>query len=112
MVAFYGTELENRLMLGTSQYPSPAILERAFKASKASVATVSLRREGRDGAGQPGAHGVRWRRLRHVHDNLGVFRKVNIFFVLILILFYLRYDKIVLLQYDVLILLYSLILIH
>ncbi len=53
MVAFYGTELENRLMLGTSQYPSPAILERAFKTSKASVATVSLRREGRDGAGQP-----------------------------------------------------------
>ena len=50
MVAFYGTELENRLMLGTSQYPSPAILERAFKTSKASVATVSLRREGRDGA--------------------------------------------------------------
>ena len=53
MVAFYGTELENRLMLGTSQYPSPAILERAFETSKASVATVSLRREGRDGAGQP-----------------------------------------------------------
>lgn len=53
MVMFYGTELESRLMLGTSQYPSPAILEHAFKASNASVATVSLRREGREGAGQP-----------------------------------------------------------
>ena len=52
MVMFYGTELESRLMLGTSQYPSPAILEHAFKASNASVATVSLRREGRR-AGQP-----------------------------------------------------------
>ena len=53
MVMFYGTELESRLMLGTSQYPSPAILEHAFKVSNASVATISLRREGREGAGQP-----------------------------------------------------------
>lgn len=52
MRQFYGTTLPNPLMLGTAQYPSPAILEQAFKASGAGVATVSLRREGAGGAGQ------------------------------------------------------------
>ncbi len=52
MRAFYGTHLTNPLMLGTAQYPSPAILEAAFRDSGAAVATVSLRREGADGAGQ------------------------------------------------------------
>ncbi|WP_171132612.1 MULTISPECIES: thiazole synthase [unclassified Ruegeria] len=50
MKRFYGTELPNPLMLGTAQYPSPAILEQAFRESGAGVATVSLRRE--SGAGQ------------------------------------------------------------
>jgi thiazole synthase len=50
MKDFYGVTLPNPLMLGTAQYPSPAILADAFRASRASVATVSLRREG--GAGQ------------------------------------------------------------
>lgn len=50
MKAFYGTQLLNPLMLGTAQYPSPAILEQAFRESGAGVATVSLRRE--SGAGQ------------------------------------------------------------
>lgn len=51
--SFYGVSLENALMLGTAQYPSPAILAEAFKASGAAVATVSLRREGgADGSGQ------------------------------------------------------------
>ncbi|GAA6191367.1 thiazole synthase [Phaeobacter sp. NW0010-22] len=50
MRTFYGTELAKPLMLGTAQYPSPAILEQAFRESGAAVATVSLRREG--GAGQ------------------------------------------------------------
>jgi thiazole synthase len=50
---FYGTTLANGLMLGTAQYPSPAILADAFTRSAASVATVSLRREsGRDRGGQ------------------------------------------------------------
>ena len=53
MRKFYGTELSNGLMLGTAQYPSPAILADAFERSGAAVATVSLRREsGRDKAGQ------------------------------------------------------------
>lgn len=52
MKTFYGTQLPNPLMLGTAQYPSPAILEQAFRDSRAGVATVSLRREGAGGTGQ------------------------------------------------------------
>jgi thiazole synthase len=47
---FYGKRLDTPLMLGTAQYPSPAVLAAAFRVSGASVATVSLRRE--RGAGQ------------------------------------------------------------
>ena len=50
--SFYGIELKSRLLLGTSRYPSPAVLERAIKASAAEVVTVSLRRE--SGAGRAG----------------------------------------------------------
>ncbi len=50
MKSFYGVDLPNPLMLGTALYPSPAILEQAFRDSGAGVATVSLRRE--SGAGQ------------------------------------------------------------
>lgn len=46
---FYGVRLDSPLMLGTAQYPSPAVLAAAFRASGASVATVSLRREGGGG---------------------------------------------------------------
>ena len=50
---FYGHALGNRLLLGTAQYPSPAILADAVRASGTEVVTVSLRREsGSDGAGQ------------------------------------------------------------
>ena len=52
MSSFYGVELTSRLLLGTSRYPSPAVLERAVKASGAEVVTVSLRRE--SGAGRAG----------------------------------------------------------
>ncbi|EDM72584.1 periplasmic sensory protein associated with the TorRS two-component regulatory system [Roseobacter sp. AzwK-3b] len=45
MVTFYGTEVQSRLMLGTALYPSPAILEQAFRRSGAGIATVSVRRE-------------------------------------------------------------------
>lgn len=44
-MAFYGIELASRLMLGTAQYPSPAVLSEAIRASGAEVVTVSLRRE-------------------------------------------------------------------
>ena len=47
----YGIDLSSRLMLGTAQYPSPAILQEAFRRSGAAVATVSLRRESGQGHG-------------------------------------------------------------
>jgi thiazole synthase len=49
MREFYGVALANPLMLGTAQYPSPAVLDAAFRASGAAVATVSLRREAGQG---------------------------------------------------------------
>ncbi|QRM32326.1 thiazole synthase [Microvirga sp. VF16] len=41
----YDVEFASSLMLGTAQYPSPAILAAAVEASGAEVVTVSLRRE-------------------------------------------------------------------
>jgi len=52
MVEFYGVALDSRLLLGTSLYPSPAIMAEAIAASGAEVVTVSLRRE--SGAGRSG----------------------------------------------------------
>ncbi|MEM7749886.1 MAG: thiazole synthase [Pseudomonadota bacterium] len=52
-LSFYGKRLGSRLLLGTAQYPSPAILGLAVEQSKCEVVTVSLRREAaRGGAGQ------------------------------------------------------------
>jgi len=45
MLTLYNTELSSRLLLGTAQYPSPAILMDAIKASGTEIVTVSLRRE-------------------------------------------------------------------
>ncbi|WP_420567670.1 thiazole synthase [Thalassovita sp.] len=53
MPTFYGTTIQSPMMLGTAQYPSPAILADAFRRSGAGIATVSVRREaGGDRAGQ------------------------------------------------------------
>ncbi|MEA2727117.1 MAG: thiazole synthase, partial [Acetobacteraceae bacterium] len=45
MLKLYEVELRSQLLLGTSRFPSPAILVEAVKASRADVVTVSLRRE-------------------------------------------------------------------
>jgi thiazole synthase len=53
MLKVYETELRSRLFLGTSRYPSPAVLMEAVRASRAEIVTVSLRREsGGERAGQ------------------------------------------------------------
>ncbi|NKC48934.1 thiazole synthase [Ochrobactrum anthropi ATCC 49188] len=53
MLEFYGQKFESRLLLGTAQYPSPAILADAVRASQSDIVTVSLRREsGEARAGQ------------------------------------------------------------
>jgi len=49
----YGVDIASRLLLGTAQYPSPAILAEAVRASGSEIITVSLRREaGSDQHGQ------------------------------------------------------------
>ncbi len=49
----YDSVLRSRLLLGTAQYPSPAILQRAVGAAQVDIVTVSLRRESAHGhAGQ------------------------------------------------------------
>lgn len=45
LLVLYGVELSSRLLAGTAQYPSPAILSRAIEAARAEIVTVSLRRE-------------------------------------------------------------------
>jgi thiazole synthase len=62
MPRFYGTEIGSALMLGTAQYPSPAILAQAFRRSGAGVATVSVRRE----AGGARAGGDFWALVREL----------------------------------------------
>jgi thiazole synthase len=53
MVSFYGVKLNNPLLLGTAQYPSPAVLAEAIRASGVEIVTASLRREAGGGnAGQ------------------------------------------------------------
>ncbi len=47
----YGTDISSRLLLGTAQYPSPAVLRAAIEASRAEVITLSLRRETVGGSG-------------------------------------------------------------
>jgi len=47
----YGTKITSRLLLGTAQYPSPAILMEAIHASETEIVTVSLRRETVGGSG-------------------------------------------------------------
>lgn len=42
---FYGADITSRLLLGTAQYPSPAILSDAIAACGTQIITVSLRRE-------------------------------------------------------------------
>lgn len=47
----YGSDFQMPLLLGTAQYPSPAILSAAIRASGCQIITVSLRRETADGSG-------------------------------------------------------------
>ncbi len=47
----YGTDVASRLLLGTAQYPSPAVLAEAVKSSGTDIITVSLRRETAEGSG-------------------------------------------------------------
>lgn len=58
----YGTEINTPLLLGTAQYPSPAILSDAIRASGTEIITVSLRRETAVGEG-----GAFWKILQELN---------------------------------------------
>ena len=45
-LVLYGESFASRLLLGTSRYPSPQVLEYAIQASNPAMITVSLRRQG------------------------------------------------------------------
>ena len=45
-LVLYGESFASRLLLGTSRYPSPQVLENAVHASNPAMITVSLRRQG------------------------------------------------------------------
>ena len=44
-LSFYGEEMPSRLLIGTARYPSPQVMSQSVAASRASIVTVSLRRE-------------------------------------------------------------------
>ena len=48
-LAFYGTPMTSRILIGTAVYPSPDVMAAAVKASGAEIVTVSLRREAAGG---------------------------------------------------------------
>src|SRR3989344_5224145 len=45
-LVLYGQQFASRLLLGTSRYPSPAVLEAAVLRAKPAMVTASLRRQG------------------------------------------------------------------
>ncbi len=49
MLKLYGKQYHSRLLLGTAQYPSPAILATAVEVARPSLVTISLRREAAGG---------------------------------------------------------------
>ena len=49
MLKLYSEEVSSHLLLGTAQYPSPAILAEAVRQSNTDIVTVSLRRESANG---------------------------------------------------------------
>ena len=49
-LVLYGQRFQSRLLLGTSRYPSPAVLEAAVSRAKPAMVTASLRRQGSNAA--------------------------------------------------------------
>jgi thiazole synthase len=72
LLHFYDVPLKSRLLVGTAQYPSPAILGEALKASGTEVVTVSLRREAGGGrAGESFWELIRAQNLRVLPNTAG-----------------------------------------
>lgn len=60
-LVLYGQNFPSRLMLGTSRYPSPQILEQAVRGARPAMLTASLRRQG---ASSADAGGDFWKLLQ------------------------------------------------
>lgn len=67
----YGTDVASRLLLGTAQYPSPAVLAEAVKSSGTGIITVSLRRETAEGSGAGFWDGLRGTGCRILPNTAG-----------------------------------------
>ena len=66
-LVLYGQRFESRLLLGTSRYPSPAILEAAVERSKPAMVTASLRRQGSNTADAAENGASFWELLRKLN---------------------------------------------
>ena len=64
----YCKELPARIMVGTALYDSPAVMTAAIKAAKPGAITVSLRREGAQGAASGGRF---WAQVQEICEASG-----------------------------------------
>jgi thiazole synthase len=65
MLTLYGETFQSRLLLGTSRYPSPAVLEQAVRRARPGMLTASLRRQNL-GSSQQGQQNVFWEQLQRL----------------------------------------------
>ncbi len=65
-VNFYGAHLQNRLLIGSALYPSPAIMQAAITESHAEIITLSLRRQSPEAA----AGAQFWQGLKNLNKQL------------------------------------------
>lgn len=63
----YGQSFQSRLLLGTSRYPSPAILETAVRRAQPAMVTASLRRQGSNTAQVQDAGASFWQLLKQLN---------------------------------------------
>ncbi len=66
-LTLYGHSFSSRLLLGTSRYPSPAILEAAVRRAQPAMVTASLRRQGSNTAQVQDAGASFWQLLKQLN---------------------------------------------
>lgn len=66
-LTLYGQTFHSRLLLGTSRYPSPAVLEAAVTRAKPAMVTASLRRQGSNAAEVAETGASFWELLRKLN---------------------------------------------
>ena len=66
-LVLYGQTFQSRLLLGTSRYPSPAVLEAAVARAKPAMVTASLRRQGSNAAEVAETGASFWELLRKLN---------------------------------------------